>query len=328
MEKPSAPLVSVVIPLYNKAPYIERCLRSVYTQSLQDFEVIVVDDGSTDDGPEIVRRLLRPADRLISQPNAGPGAARNTGIAAAHGKYVTFLDADDEWYEPYLEQSYRVVLEAGSECHVVSSAYVLSTTRTNSASPVEGHQPSWQVVEIGSPESFRRLLASMGTCTTFVSAEALDRVGGFYDRDRCVCGEDLYLWLKLALTHTIITNPQPLACYNVEASALWGEDGSRAPDGFVWPYLTDSAVLWELCPTRLVQALEGFFTQQALELAWRLGRLGHWRLAHRMICMHSRPSRWLAAGSTKVVKGYLGASPLINILNKALPVGARRTLNK
>lgn len=89
-------LISVVIPLYNKEKTIEQSLRSVLRQKGCEFEVIVVDDGSTDNSVEQVKKINNPKIKLVSQPNGGPGAARNTGAKAANGDWLVFLDADDE----------------------------------------------------------------------------------------------------------------------------------------------------------------------------------------------------------------------------------------
>jgi|BioPla2DNA2_1021312.scaffolds.fasta_scaffold23167_5 glycosyltransferase involved in cell wall biosynthesis len=102
------PAVSVVIPLYNKGPYIARALNSVLAQTFQDFEVIVVDDGSTDDGAEVVRGFDDPRIWLIQQENRGVSAARNRGIEAARAELVAFLDADDEWLPGFLETILRL----------------------------------------------------------------------------------------------------------------------------------------------------------------------------------------------------------------------------
>jgi glycosyltransferase involved in cell wall biosynthesis len=94
---------SVVIPLFNKARYIERTIASVLDQTMDDFEIVVVDDGSTDDGAMLVQRISDSRIRVIKQKNSGVSAARNNGIAAARGEWIAFLDADD-WHHPqYLE---------------------------------------------------------------------------------------------------------------------------------------------------------------------------------------------------------------------------------
>jgi glycosyltransferase involved in cell wall biosynthesis len=95
--------VSVIIPLYNKAAHIMRTLDCVFAQTHGDFEIIVVDDGSTDGGADVVRGYTDPRVRLIQQANAGVSAARNRGIAEAHTNLLSFLDADDEWSNDFLE---------------------------------------------------------------------------------------------------------------------------------------------------------------------------------------------------------------------------------
>jgi glycosyltransferase involved in cell wall biosynthesis len=94
--------ISVVIPLYNKQEYVEQAVRSALQSSCLPHEVIVVDDGSTDNGPQRVRAIADPRVRLISQPNRGVSAARNRGIDEARGEYIAFLDADDYWTPRYL----------------------------------------------------------------------------------------------------------------------------------------------------------------------------------------------------------------------------------
>ena len=94
---PATPRISVVIPLYNKQAYVERAVASVLQSGYPAHEVIVVDDGSTDEGPRRVSAMGDPRVRVIKQPNAGVSAARNRGISAATGDYVAFLDADDYW---------------------------------------------------------------------------------------------------------------------------------------------------------------------------------------------------------------------------------------
>lgn len=89
-------MISVVIPLYNKEKSIEQSLRSVLSQSYDDFEVVVVDDGSTDGSVGVVEAINDPRIRFVKQENGGPSKARNTGVKNAKGEWVLFLDADDE----------------------------------------------------------------------------------------------------------------------------------------------------------------------------------------------------------------------------------------
>lgn len=96
-------MISVIIPLYNKEKSITTTLESILAQTYTDYEVVVVDDGSTDNSANIVRKLSNEKIRLISQPNGGVSAARNAGIMAAKGDYIAFLDADDLWAPNYLE---------------------------------------------------------------------------------------------------------------------------------------------------------------------------------------------------------------------------------
>lgn len=103
MENGSNPSISVVIPLYNGAQYIRRSVESVLAQTYDDFELIVVDDGSADRGGDIVLEFTDPRVRLVQQENAGVSAARNKGIAEGRGKYIAFLDADDAWDAGFLD---------------------------------------------------------------------------------------------------------------------------------------------------------------------------------------------------------------------------------
>ena len=118
------PAVSVVVPAYNVGPYIDKCLRSLVSQSLDSLQIIVVDDGSTDDTPERIRAIQEREGahiEVIRQPNAGLSAARNTGIAAATGQFIGFVDADD-WVSPRMfEKLYDRAVETNSEVVVCAA---------------------------------------------------------------------------------------------------------------------------------------------------------------------------------------------------------------
>lgn len=100
--------ISVIIPVYNAARHLEQCVRSVMEQTLRDIEIICIDDGSTDDSLQLLRRLAQEDGRIVvlTQENGGAGAARNKGLAAAQGEYLSFLDADDFFEPDMLEKAY------------------------------------------------------------------------------------------------------------------------------------------------------------------------------------------------------------------------------
>ena len=107
----AAPRVSVVVPVYNKGRYLRRAVDSVLAQSFTDFELILVDDGSTDDSLAVAREYTDPRVRVIRQANSGAGAARNRGIDEARATMVAFLDGDDEWVPAFLDQMMALVRE-------------------------------------------------------------------------------------------------------------------------------------------------------------------------------------------------------------------------
>lgn len=112
------PTISVIIPLYNKEPIIERTIKSVLNQSYSDFELIIVNDGSTDNSVEVVKRFDDDRIVLVEQENAGPSAARNAGIKKAKGEWIVFLDADDELNDYALEHFiYLINTQVGFEMY-------------------------------------------------------------------------------------------------------------------------------------------------------------------------------------------------------------------
>src|SRR5690349_15888802 len=142
------PLVSVIIPLYNKAPYLRRALESIASQTFADFEAIVVDDGSTDGSERIAAEFADPRFRVLRQPNRGPGSARNLGIAEARGELLAFLDADDEWLPDFLETTTSLLEKYGPNTASVSTCWV-------EVPGLRGIEELWQRRKI--PEGVTRL---------------------------------------------------------------------------------------------------------------------------------------------------------------------------
>jgi len=204
------PSFSVIVPLYNKAAYVRHTLDSVLAQSLDDFEIIVVDDGSSDNGPDIVRAIADPRIRLISQANAGVSAARNNGIDHATGEWVCFLDADD-WYHPGYLATLRATIQAHPAASIVASEY-----KPMPDCP-DWHPIPWPLPSIAYEtitDLPRRWMNAIPFFTgsiairrlTLANAQPCFPVGESY-------GEDLDLWFRLAETHPVILCRQPLVAY-------------------------------------------------------------------------------------------------------------------
>lgn len=115
-------MISVVIPLYNKEKYVRRTIDSVLKQTFQDFEIVVVNDGSTDNGVGVVNSYNNPKIRLVNQENQGVSAARNRGISEAKYDYIAFLDADDEWTESHLSDIKKLI-DKFPHCGVFGTSY-------------------------------------------------------------------------------------------------------------------------------------------------------------------------------------------------------------
>ena len=113
---------SVVIPLYNKENHIQKTLNSVLSQSFTDFEIIIINDGSTDNSLDKVQEIKDSRINIYTTPNHGVSKARNTGILKSNSQYICFLDADDFWYENHLSQMKRL-LDSFPECGLFATSY-------------------------------------------------------------------------------------------------------------------------------------------------------------------------------------------------------------
>ena len=210
------PRVSVITPTFNCAPFLERALQSMVDQTYDDYEIIVVDDGSTDETPELIERWQGKIIYL-SQSNAGPSAARNLGVARSQGEFIAYLDADDMWYPGKLEQQVAF-LDRHQECGLVHSdlhiideqdRFIMKEwhlSRRNAA--VRGHCLSELVNG-----------CAIQVPTVLERRSCHDRAGGFDVRFRQ--SEDYLHWIRAVLNgYTIGYIDEPLAMYRWRSGSL------------------------------------------------------------------------------------------------------------
>ena len=288
------PAVSVIVPLYNKARYIERAIDAVLSQSLADFELIVVNDGSSDGSEQIVARRAGqdPRLRLVSQTNAGPGAARNRGASMASAPLLAFLDGDDAWDRDYLRESLAHFASAGAEVAGLTWGMMVHPE-------AESTDASWR--ELGIPNGVFRatpetapglivaMLANMLPSSTLLRRAAFEELGGFYARYRCVYSEDAYLYLKMLMRHSAIFDHRPLTIRYEDASELAGNRSRMRP---IEPFLTDPDDLIQTCPEHMRSLLRDVLAWRALKTAAVYGYWGEHRQARQLTRRFASLQHW------------------------------------
>lgn len=212
------PLVSVVIPLYNKELHIKRAIDSVLAQKIQDFELVIVDDGSTDNSAEIVKAVHDTRIRLIQQENAGVSAARNRGIKESKADLIAFLDADDEWLPTFLETMLRLN-EKYPQAGAYASAFQIFKIYGNIVSPEYKLIPSapWEGIL---PNYFRTSILGhfpISSSAVCIPKKVFLDVGIF--KVGVGWGEDSDMWGRIALKYPI--------AYSRQVGSIWYQNAEN-----------------------------------------------------------------------------------------------------
>ena len=213
---------SVIIPLFNKAPYIAKAIGSVLEQTFSDFELIVVDDGSTDGSADIAWQVLEGATtkyRIIRQENAGVSLARNAGVAASRGAYLCFLDADD-WWDPAFLMDISRLIEAFPNAGIYGTNYTIvnETKHKTRIAPI-GVEPGFEKGYINYYQVYAKTLAMpLWTGSICIPRPVFEKVMGFPEGIRL--GEDFLLWLKIAQKYKVAFLNKPLAFYNQDVEMV------------------------------------------------------------------------------------------------------------
>ena len=319
-----APSVSVIIPLYNKRPYVERALGSALGQRDVALEVIVVDDGSTDGGADVVAACADPRVRLVRQPNQGPGAARNTGWRAAVAPCVAFLDADDHWAPDYLALALQRLAEH-PQAAAVSLGFLEETDRgvvdpgPDALTAVGVRWGPFVATPATAPLQLVRVLEFMFSQSTVVRREVLERYDGFFALERCTYGEDSFLWLQVLLNHPVHLEYLPRVVIDRTGSDL--STLRTLATRSLEPMLTHPERVAAHCPAPLRSLLGRFLALKAAKRACVLAAVGRWREGRALVRRFGRDgAQWTAYGiATRVFLnpvGALGARAAVGILRR------------
>ena len=202
-------LVTVIMPCYNAAPFIEKAALSVLEQSYPDVELVIVDDGSTDNSAAIVKQISNTyPDRitLLHQSQKGPYVARNRGLAHASGKFIAFLDADDWWREDFLEKLHAALIN-NRDAALAYCGWQNTGLKGGRGDPYV--PPDYEAE--GKTERFLRAASPWPIHAALVHRHVIDALGGFQTYlPTCM---DYDFWLRIGMAHSIILVPEVMAFY-------------------------------------------------------------------------------------------------------------------
>ena len=210
---------SVIMPLYNKAPYVRKAVESVVKQSFADWELIVVDDSSTDGSASVVEQIADPRIRLIRlERNEGVGAARNRGERESTAPYICFLDADDWWESNFLEEMSGLV-EEYPDAGIYGTSYWIVKNGKKRMAPI-GVDASFTAGEINYCQVYAQTLCMpLTSISVCMPRTVFDEVGGFPTNIKL--GEDFLLWVRIALNHKTVLLNKPLSNYNQDVDVTF-----------------------------------------------------------------------------------------------------------
>ena len=314
-------------PCNNKRDSIDRAIQSVTRQTLTDFELVIVDDGSTDESPQVVLAFKDPRVRLIRQENGGVSSARNAGIHAAQGQWVALLDADDFWYSGHLAALSEAIesnpssIMVGSGMLSVHRGGLAITTRVDSGTPIT--LPSF-------------FACQMDTAVVNSSSVALHREtaiqAGLFPLGIGM-GEDQDTWCRMAWNGGVTLSPKVTSVYDRrwEMGAMW--DSARGSPRALHPILTgypgNRRNGHPLCPS--FDALAASLLWNEIVASLRRGdrQTSKWLMAHELWepakRNHPIAGHWIEGAVSWIPMGAL--RPMVHLLSSRLFLAKKKCRN-
>ena len=300
---------SVIIPLYNKAPYIVRTIESVLAQTFTDFEIIVLDDGSTDGSAELVAKIADSRLRLVRRSNAVVSVARNCAIAIALGEWVAFLDADD-WHHPRHLATLLKAQKRHPEADIVACDFLLvppdATLDLMRCWPASPDEPDIELVT----DLPRRWMIGPALFTGAVAVRSarLAQMQPCFAPGECQ-GEDLDLWFRLAEQAPIAIVHAPLAA---RRDAVLGSLSTQHDNSIIPPWIKRMEI----------RALSGALTASQRRSALWFVAQSKVTLARQAVTSNRRLAggRWLLEGwrAATGIRWWLTAAMVLLVPSRAI----------
>jgi glycosyltransferase involved in cell wall biosynthesis len=220
------PYFSIVIPVFNKEKFVAKTIKSVLAQAFSDFEIIVVDDGSTDESEAKILEINDNRIRYYSKKNEGVAVARNFGVDKATSDYVCFLDADDYWYPDFLKTMYQHTSEIPAQKVFVAAIEIETQNKLIKANYSIPKKSDFEIVDFFEASQKECVLWTSSVC---IHKSVFEKVGLFDTKIKH--GEDTELWIRIGLQFPIIFINKVLARYVYDAESV-----SRNLDYYFEPY--------------------------------------------------------------------------------------------
>lgn len=207
---------SVILPLFNKASYVERTIQSVLSQTFADLELIVVDDGSTDSSFAIAQKSMVDDSRcrIVHQENSGVSVARNKGVTLSKGEFICFIDGDDWWAPDFLKRMTWLIHECPNAGIYGTNYYYVKNGRQRVCvkNAETGYIDYCKVYSEG-------MAMPLTSITVAIRPQIFREFGGF--KKDLKLGEDFDLWIRIALKYKVAFLNEPLAYYNQDSNPAW-----------------------------------------------------------------------------------------------------------
>jgi len=263
----SRPLISIIMPCYNAEAYIEQTVINVFEQTYGNIELIVVDDGSTDNSPALLTKFPQnyPSLTILHQPNKGPYPARNLALQHAKGEYIALLDADDYWSADCLEKLHSALVSANADVSYCGWQNIVENGQDGPryVPPAYEQGNIHETFLTGCPWPIHAALTRKSI---------VDQVGGFSERRFSAMDYDF--WIRIsAVTQNIVLVPEVLAFYR------WHQHGQIS--GVKWRQVLDAwqvrkdfvtqnpSLFNQLQPSSLTELINGPVLKQAIEAFWK-----------------------------------------------------------
>lgn len=275
----NSPIVTAIIPAFNAEKTLLRAVTSILNQTCEDFELIIVDDGSVDNTLQLAQAIDDERVSTIAQTNQGPGAARNAGLSVARGQWVAFLDSDDEWESDFFADALNALSLHPTLLFYFGSSMLITAKERTSNQSVE-HTPYLFTANKNATEKKLRSELELSMCFMLADKKTVQALGGYYDKNKCTYGEDSILSVLIFWQYPVVKTNKIVHTYHRVQTGL---SASRHNHVQIRPLVSDSDYLLSRLPQESHDKMRDFIAYNASIDAYRLAKVGRVAAGYKLI---------------------------------------------